>query len=516
MFARWLFVRLNAAERALREGRLDEACTAALQPDVRQHPRGQKLLDSLVKPLLARARLHRQAGRLREALADLDILTALGRTDPDAQVLRQHVTDELGRKHAQLADERHAIDRVAENLRAGQLETGRLNLERVDDLRRRQEFMEELDVRVQRAGQLLEQATQALERNDLLAAIRCWEDATQRHGRTDATDAFAARLANACATACDQWIRAGKVDQVLAARAGVAALLPAHAALSACDRVVALCTRAVAQFAAADYAGLRQSLLRLKAGSGEAPWLNAALDALGRIADAQDELMASPLGLLVSVTGAAARAPVIDQAAPPAPPPAGSDVAMPFLLLIDGGGSALLLRQDRVRLGREGSSACPEIGLTGDLQAVHAEIERRGDDYFLTAHGPTEINRRRIEHALLRDGDRIVMDSAKLVFARPSAKSASAVLRLSHRCRLPQDVSDIVLFRDTCLIGPAPTCHLRTREGHGQIVLFDRGGVLQARLAAGPSWPATQARAMELGQPLEFGDLRLTMRAYEA
>jgi hypothetical protein len=95
MFARWLFVRLSAAEKALRQGRIDEAYAAAMQPELRQDSRGERLLDELVKPLVARARLHRQAGRWADALADLDRLVAVGRATPEAQALRQQVVDEM-------------------------------------------------------------------------------------------------------------------------------------------------------------------------------------------------------------------------------------------------------------------------------------------------------------------------------------------------------------------------------------------------------------------------------------
>ncbi|MEW6249526.1 MAG: FHA domain-containing protein, partial [Planctomycetota bacterium] len=153
-----------------------------------------------------------------------------------------------------------------------------------------------------------------------------------------------------------------------------------------------------------------------------------------------------------------------------------------------------------------------DVPLPADIHSHHADIIRRGDDYFLTAYGPVEVNHQRLTQSLLRDGDRLALGAGRLLFARPSAKSASAVLRLSHRCRLPQDVSDIVLFRETCLVGPAASCHLRTHGGEDQIVLFERGGALYARQTAGRGWLSAPARAVVAGQPLEFGDLRVTVR----
>ena len=526
MFARWLFVRLHAAEKALRQGRIDDACTAAMQTDLREHPRGQRLLDDLVKPLMARARLHRQAGRFREALADLDRLAELDRCGPDVLTLRQQIVEEMRQDVERAADRQEAYGRAAEQVRAGRLESGRIDLDRVEDPRQREELAGELNLRVQRMGQLLQQASEALERDDLLAAVRFWQDACQRHGRTRETDSFGLRLGAACRGTLERWYHEGRIDRLVAARSGLAVLVPLQPGLAECERIAALCARAVAQFAAADYSGLRQTLLRLKGVRGDVTWITAALDALANLAGAHEALLASPLGLYASTVdtrpgagpGPRGRAP-IDARPAPMPTVTNPDALQlrrPLLVLVDSGGSSLLVHPDRVRIGRGGGSVQVDVPIPGDLQSHHADIIRRGEDYFLDAYGPTEVNRRKVEHALLRDGDHIVLaGNAKMVFCKPSAKSASAVLRLSHRCRLPQDVSDVILFRETCLIGPVPSCHLRTHEGDGQIVVFERGGALHARQTAGKDWQMAPAQAIVAGQTLDFGDLRLTVKPYE-
>jgi len=516
MFARWLFVRLNAVEKALRQGRIDDAYAAVTQPELRQHPRGERLLDELVKPLVARARLHRQAGRWTDALADLDRLVAAGRANPDVQTLRQQIVEEMRERAGEAADRQEACDRAAEHLQAGRLETGRLDLGRVDDPERREELAAELDARVQRASQLLHQGAEALDGADVLAAARFWQEACQRHGRTRATDDFATRLATACREAIDGWVDQGRIDCLAAARTPLAALVPIVPTLVESERLVELCRRAVSQFSADEYAGLRETLLRLKAARSHADWVKTALSAVANITDGREALLASPLGLFASVTHPAV---LCDVAAATVQEPPGTPDAIrlerPLLVLVDGGGSGLLVRRELVRIGRGGSSAV-DVPIPGDLQSHHADIIRRGEDYFLTAYGPAEVNGRRVEHTLLRDGDRIVLGaSVKMVFCKPSVKSESAVLRLSHRCRLAQDVSDVVLFRETCLIGPTASCHLRMHEGHGQAVLFERGGGLHARQTAGLHWQSAVLRAVRAGQTLELGDVRVTVKPYE-
>ena len=527
MFTRWVFVRLHAAEAALREGRIDAAYVAASQPDLRQHPQAQPLLDALVRPLVARARIHRQAGRYQEALADLDRLAAIGRTGPDVQTLRQQTADELAASAARDADEQAAYLRAADHLRAGRLESCRLDIGRVADTQDRAQLGDELEQRLQRGGQLLQQAAEALERDDVPVAVRLWLDACRRHGRTRESEEFAPRLAEALRRSLERWFTEGRMERILAAREAMDGLLPVDATLSDCERIVSLCARATRELAAADYGALRQTLLRLTAVRRDVAWVQAALDALTRIVEGQEQLTASPLGLFASgapgARGPAAGSMLVSAEQPvrPAagkPDPHAVRLDRPLLVLVDGGGSSLLIRRDLVRIGRAGGSVEVDVAVPADIQSHHADLVHRDEECLLTAHGPAQVNRRRIEHALLRDGDRIVLGArAKMIYCKPSARSESAVLRLSHGCRLPQDVSDIILFRDTCLVGPGAGCHVRTGEGSPAVVLFERGGALYARQtggAAGAGRAAPGAQPVVAGRTLEFGELRLTVKPY--
>lgn len=526
MFARWLHVRLKAAEKALRHGRIDDVYAAVQDPALRQHPRGQKLIDGLLKPLTARVRLHRQAGRYRDALADLDRIESLGRATPEVETLRQQVLELMRDGAAREAQDRAAYERAADHVRAGRLETGRLQVERLEDTHRRAELNKELHQRRQRAAELLGEARAALEREDVPAALRLWEETCRRHGHTQDTDRFASRLANACRQSVQRWHREGQIGTLVAAQAGVAALRAHAPALAECERLIALAGRATGQLAAREYTGLRQTLLRLKAADSDVTWVTEALGALAKIAEGQELLMASPLGLCAStaghVEGPVAAWPADER---PATVPASRRDAQvltenavrldrPLLMLVDGGGSSLLLSREQVRIGRAGTTAAIDVPIPADLESHHADVVRRGDDYFLAAYGPAEVNRKRVTQALLRDGDRIALGSgAKLTFHKPSAKSESAVLRLSHRCRLEQDVGDVILFRDTCLIGGGRACHVRTRED-GQVVLFDRGGALCARQTGGAGHLTAPPRAVVAGATLEFGPVRVTVKPY--
>ncbi len=522
MFARWFFVRLSAAEKALDQGRIDDAYAVAAKPEFRRDERGEKLLDRLVPPLLARARLHRQAGRLSDALADLDKLAVIGREGPDVKTLRQRVVEQMRQGGVDAAAEQAAYARAAENVRAGRLETGRLDVQRIDDTRNREDLEGELQQRVERGAQRVRQASDALGRNELLVAIRYWNEARERFGRTAQTESLASKLAAAALRCVAEWHRDGKLERLMAARDGISALSAHDPALSECQRLIDFCARATGQLADADFDALRRTLLRIKAAGGDAPWLTAALNALAQVSEGRELLLASPLGLFASVAAVPAgdaTQVLAPRAARPAQPAHATDghTAQPLLVLVDGGGSSMLLRNDHVRIGKAGTSATIDVQIPADLQSHHADIIRQGDNYFLTAYGPATVNRRSVEHTLLRDGDRVVLGTkGKFTFAQPSAKSGSAVLRLSHRCRLAQDVSDVILFRETCIIGPDASCHIRTRGVDGRVVVFDRNGELRARQTAGKHFLSNNVQTVQLGQTLEFGDLRLTAKSYLA
>ncbi len=530
MLGRWLFVRIRSAERALLEGRIDEAFGVACQPDVRQHARGQKLSDQLVRPLLARVRLHLQGARHAEAMADLDKLKALERGGPEVETLRQRVLAEFEARRQRVADGRADLARAAEKLDAGRLETGRLAIELVQDARQRQELQEQLELRVERSAQLLAQARAALERADVPAALRLWEEATRRHGRTRESDEVAAELVVVYRRVLGDWFASGQIGRLLAARTGLAALREFDPALDEFEQRAALCQRAAGQLGAREYGPLRDTLLRLRSAQQGVAWLEQMLKALTQVREGEELLLSSPLGLKASAAGVPVEAavhrgvtPTVNAPVPPLGPPCADELAaaelgrVPLLMLVDGAGSSLILPLDCVRIGRAGGRGGVDVALPGDLQSHHADVLRDGSDYFLVAHGPVQVNRRTVKRTLLHDGDRIHLSAkVRLTFHKPSVRSDSAVLRLSQRCRLAQDVGSVVLFRDTCLIGPQPSCHVRTQDGQTQVVLFDRAGRLFGREATALGGKLGDPRPLVAGRTLDFSDVRVTIKAYDA
>ncbi|MDX2199059.1 MAG: FHA domain-containing protein [Phycisphaerae bacterium] len=521
MFGRNLAnTRIRAAEAALADGRIDEALAAALDPALADAPRRAALIDGLSRPLLARARLAMLDGDAPAAIRDLDRLTALGFDSPDARDLRARATQARDRAAGNAAAQREAEARVAGAGREGRLDSMRVEIDNVADADRRARLERELSGKLERIEQILNQAQSALLRDDLLGAARLWRDAVSRHGRTQQTDDFGGRLATGLAGAVQRWVAAGELAKLAPAEEALEALAGGWPGVEPAQQAIGLCRRAAEQLAIREDAALRQTLLRLQAVVRDATWVNAALKDLSEVISRREALVGSPLGALMPDATV-----MIGQS--PVPPAAHALPATPvrtrsneadggLLMLIDGGGSSLWLRQPRIRLGRRGSSGSAEIGLPGDLLAVHAEIVREEQDYFLVAHGPAEVNQRSVKRVLLRNGDRVRLgSSAKFVFAQPTSRSGSAVLNLNHECRLPDDVGMVVLFDETALIGPQPTCHVRTRDTQSQVVVFEReGAYFVQETPSGQRGHLGSPKRLEIERTQDIGDVRITARKW--
>ena len=130
MLGRLLFVRLKAAEKALRAGRLDEAYRLAAAPDLRAHRRGAAVLQELTDKFLDRARGHFRAERCAEALIDLDRAAQGGTKGEEIAELRAQVhavATELQRQQVSRDERLHKAKRRVED---GSLAAGRKMLDR--------------------------------------------------------------------------------------------------------------------------------------------------------------------------------------------------------------------------------------------------------------------------------------------------------------------------------------------------------------------------------------------------
>lgn len=522
MFGRYFHAKLRAARRALDGGRVDEALRLATAEGVSDADAAKALLDDVGLALVARARLHAQAGRYADALLDLDRLDAIGRGGPERVGLRQRIEREMHAVDGKRAAADKAYRAAAERVKAGRLESGRLAAQRVDDDRRRAQLEDDLDFRAARGGQLLQQAAGALDAGDPLSAWQAWREAVTRHGRTNESDAVAQRLWPALRGFGAGAFERGDLADLRRTMAIVGDEPEPLRQFDVLRKLDDLTQRAADLLAERRYRELRETLLRLQA-VGAAGWVRSAVEATDALLAGYDRLIASPLGLLSVDTASPAQTRpeggrseatlelrTQDLAAAPAPPPLPPG---PRLLLVDGTGSALLLSRDVVRLGRAGGSRHIDVPLPADLLSHHADIYRQNDDYILVAHGPAQVNRASVTRAVLRDGDRVRLGAqAKFTFRRPTAKSESATLQIADRFRLAGDAAQVILWSDTVMLGPSSSCHVRLREGTARIVLFRRDGRILAQLGDLRLPPTL----MPLDETVNLGDVSMTMTKFEA
>ena len=88
-------LRIRKAEVALNDGRLDEAYQQAVQADIRDHRKGQKLVGRLQRAYEKRAKTHLSSGNPMAAMADADRAYRLGGNQPQIVALRDEVRQQL-------------------------------------------------------------------------------------------------------------------------------------------------------------------------------------------------------------------------------------------------------------------------------------------------------------------------------------------------------------------------------------------------------------------------------------
>ena len=172
-------------------------------------------------------------------------------------------------------------------------------------------------------------------------------------------------------------------------------------------------------------------------------------------------------------------------------------------------GSFLLLRGDRTSIGRSGGHRPADLELLSDLSERHAEIVRAGEDYFLVSMAGVELAGRAVENALLQDGDRIRLGPrVKLRFGKPSLRSTAAVLDLTDGVRTTSECRRVILWNGPLLLGSTRECHIPIRTAQSTTIIVERDGQIMIR-SIGLGGTGAQ---LAIGQPAEFGELRLSLQ----
>ena len=537
MLSQLLFVRLRAAEKALRAGRLNEAYRLATAPDIREHRRGAAVLAALTERFIERARAHFRDDRFAEALLDLEKAQAGGVAEEKVAELRQHIQTVVAEQQRQEESHRNRIETARRRIRGGSLVAGRRILEQTGEndsdagkLRR------EIDNRRQDVRQMVEQAEQWIAQGRFAAAA-------ERLRKAKALDRQNAQVAAVETTLCSkvlQTVRAamvegrmGRASDELACLGSLGAELPARRELD--DALTRAC-EAASNLQHDEYAEARRQAMSLKRIVPEAKWIDTSIDQLRQLEEIRTALAAGPLGERIDPVASQEQHPKPNRglqvarqfaqakacgsaledtvAVPMRGDPTGS-LPTRLLLLVDGGGSYLLLCGGRATIGRASSENQADIAVISDLAECHAHIQRVDDDYFLFSTKPVEVAGRQTQHHLLRDGDRIVLGrKAKLTFRLPSRKSSTAVLDLSDTTKMPNDVRRVVLFAQQATVGDGPHAHIRCRHAGPPLVLFERSGRLWIRQRS-DGHVDNEAHPLRFGEPIEIGGAGLVLQRWQ-
>lgn len=153
-----------------------------------------------------------------------------------------------------------------------------------------------------------------------------------------------------------------------------------------------------------------------------------------------------------------------------------------FMLWIDGVGSFLLCVGSRVTVGGPRGSSTDrqpaDIAFLANLSRHHATFARSGDSLLLEAHGDTTVNGRRVNdfEGLGADSEVVFGSSVRTLVTMPSELSLTARIDVRTHHRLEHTVDGIILFADTCLLGPSPDSHVRCSDWPESVLLTRRDG----------------------------------------
>lgn len=143
------------------------------------------------------------------------------------------------------------------------------------------------------------------------------------------------------------------------------------------------------------------------------------------------------------------------------------------LLWVDRVGGFLVLLSDRVTIGQAMPENEVDIAILGDLSRRHAILRRSNEMYVLEPLAATTVGGFRVTTPTpLSDGDEIGLGPrVQLRFRQPTPLSNTARLEFISHHRTEPLANGILLFGETCLLGPANNNHVPCPGWEQQIVL---------------------------------------------
>lgn len=547
MFGRLATIRIKSAEEAFAEGNLDAALEIVTSPDLARNERVTRLRETLAERYLARGQEYLLNRQFAEAIRDF---TRAGRC---GHLVEKVLEWQKRAIEAQQADRMEAFQRddalneAKRRADAGSLAGAAEALERVGSADPRGGLIADtIERQTRQAAEALNAALVAFDREDYQIAASRIRDARKLHKGLNGLTEAENRLVDTVVGRAKADFENGRLDRAKQSLLALDELGNRRADRLDIEDQVRQATDVALALARHDYSRASVLLGRISKLNPNVTWVGEARKYVDAMEAASEAIMEGPLGILLSAgndqsppltmkdgRGSDGRPsietlPVADRNGVQPPPIAkvalvaaarlnreqpspglAETPGLPrrILLRIDGVGSYLLVRGDRVSIGRGGAGASADVQLISDLNERHAEIVRAGEDYFVVSQGGVELGGANVDHALLQAGDRVRLGKrVRLKFQRPSLKSSAAVLELGEGVRMENDSRKVILWSGPILIGGTRECHVSITGGCADVVLMERGGRLYLKTVG----PASDATPVELGTPMQFGTLRFT------
>ena len=507
MFSRLLNARLRAAEKALKGGRLDEAFRLATAPDLREQKSCQAVLKDLSERLIERAREHFAEERFAEALADLDKAEAGGVQRDRIAELRQNIRIVANEVNRQQHSRRRRLDEARQRMEAGSLKAGRDLLAGAGEHDLEAKALE-ADI-VERERQAVEgfaQIEKMIKGRQIVAALERFRKVKRLSPHVPEALAIESTLCSAVVGNARSALEAGRINRAAEELAALGDLGRSSPARRDVEDLIGVAQSASQALDRGDFESARRHVMRLQGLGFNPGWVKQSVKQLQDVDELVTSLHGGPLGENakrrppVKAAPAIARTPSLDETVVLTDRTPGAEtLPSRLLVLVDGGGSYLLVRKDRITIGRAMSQNPADVPIRSDLAERHAEIARAEDDYFLFSPRDVEIDGRSTRHHLLRHGNRVTLArNARFTFRMPHRQSPSGVLEMSSSTHMPNDVRRVVLFRQTAMMGFGKNVHIMCNTAVHDLILFERSGRLWVR-------PQRNGRIDTEATPVELG-----------
>jgi hypothetical protein len=256
-----------------------------------------------------------------------------------------------------------------------------------------------------------------------------------------------------------QAVEIGRLDTATTLAAKLRTLPIETTEISEVNALLDQCIRARDAIQSSQWRDAEEYLGRVQTLLPEAKWVGQALVQVKQLGEGMSQLRSGPLSLM-GPNGAARM-----------PEPVMFDE---FFLHVDGAGSFKVFTRPAITLGSVSSSRTVDVPLAIEAGAGTITVSRADDDYF--------VRTRDAANRLLTSGEKFAAGSrGRILFRRPSAASATAVLDLAEARPAGPNLRNIVMMDREIVIGPGSGDHIRSADLSQSAILQRRGNGLVVR-----------------------------------